>query len=288
MSTAAGEITIGNSSLANTAIQQAKSLDQVTHRLQTVSAGGEATAANALEAQAIARSAKGAAERGRHSMGELSSAIAQIETASGKTAQIVRTIDEIAFQTNLLALNAAVEAARAGDAGRGFAVVAEEVRNLAMRSAEAARSSTQVIAEAVGSAQRGVAFNQEVTAALDEIRNHVAKVETVIQEIAGSAASQAEAVREIHVVVGEVSQSTQQGAATTEQSASAAGQLSGQAEAMKSLVSTFQLRDGSQHAVHPMPPRPIKVPVPTRSSAGKKQRHLRSVPPPDSYSNRGR
>jgi methyl-accepting chemotaxis protein len=280
VTTAATEITIGSQSLAQAATEQASALDQVTSRLQSVTTSGKQTAGNAQEARGMAQAANDAASRGGKAMTELSNAIETIKTASDRTAQIVKTIDEIAFQTNLLALNAAVEAARAGDAGRGFAVVAEEVRNLAMRSAEAARSTSDMIEDAVKSAERGVTLNDSVAKSFGEIRDHVGRVVEVMAEIAAASQQQASGVSEINGMVDQVTRATQQNAATTEESASAAEELSGQAESLKELVAGFALKSTSQ-AARPQPrpaPAPLLRPAPTRKPG--RVVHLRSVPPP--------
>jgi methyl-accepting chemotaxis protein len=174
-------------------------------------------------------------------MSELCQAMDQIKSTSDRTAQIVRTIDEIAFQTNLLALNAAVEAARAGDAGKGFAVVAEEVRNLAMRSADAARSTSLMIADSVKSADRGVELNANVAKSFSQIQTQVGNVVEVMEEISAAVTTQAEGVVGINRMVEDLSRNTQSSAATTEQSASAALELSSQAESLRDLVSVFKL-----------------------------------------------
>jgi methyl-accepting chemotaxis protein len=174
-------------------------------------------------------------------MQRLSQAIDQIKSASDETAKIVKTIDEIAFQTNLLALNAAVEAARAGDAGKGFAVVAEEVRNLAMRSAEAAKNTATLIDEAVQKAGDGVSLNQEVLSNLEEIVSQVHKVSEVMGEIAASSEQQQEGVEQLNMAVGQLNQVTQQTAANSEEAASTAEELSGQAVEMQNMVQSFKL-----------------------------------------------
>src|SRR5207244_3670763 len=135
-------------------------------------------------------------EEGVRSMQHLSEAITKIKGSADSTAKIVKTIDEIAFQTNLLALNAAVEAARAGDAGKGFAVVAEEVRNLAMRSAEAAKHTANLIEESVKNADGGVALNQEVLSNLQEINGQIEKVSEVVAEIAAASDQQSQGVEQ--------------------------------------------------------------------------------------------
>jgi methyl-accepting chemotaxis protein len=174
-------------------------------------------------------------------MQRLSEAIEKIKLSSDKTAKIVKTIDEIAFQTNLLALNAAVEAARAGDAGKGFAVVAEEVRSLAMRSAEAAKNTADMIDESVDNAENGVALNQEVLKNLQEINERATRVSEVIMEIAAASEQQNEGIRQISGGIEQMNQITQHNAANAEESASAAEELSGQAYEMQSMVANFKL-----------------------------------------------
>jgi methyl-accepting chemotaxis protein len=175
------------------------------------------------------------------SMRQLSEAIEKIKLSSDNTAKIVKTIDEIAFQTNLLALNAAVEAARAGDAGKGFAVVAEEVRNLAMRSAEAAKNTANLIEGSVKDAEAGVTINQEVLANLQEINENVNKVSEVMNGITSGTEQQREAINQVNHAVEQVNQITQQVAASSEESAASAEELMAQCDEMLSMVKTFRL-----------------------------------------------
>jgi methyl-accepting chemotaxis protein len=174
-------------------------------------------------------------------MNRMSSAINKIKTSSDSTAKIVKTIDEIAFQTNLLALNAAVEAARAGDAGRGFAVVAEEVRNLAMRSAEAAKNTANLIEEAVKNSENGVAINAEVLNNFQEITEKANKVSQVVAEIAAASEQQDLGINQVNKAVEQLNMLTQQNAANAEESASAAQEMSSQSEEMRSMVAGFKL-----------------------------------------------
>jgi methyl-accepting chemotaxis protein len=174
-------------------------------------------------------------------MKRLSESIDRIRTSSDATAKIVKTIDEIAFQTNLLALNAAVEAARAGDAGKGFAVVAEEVRNLALRCAEAARNTSKLIEESVQNAVGGVALNQETMKHLAEINEQIQKVTAVMGEIAAASQRQSLGVSQITSAVEQLNHVTQQVAAGAEESAGAAEELSGRAVEAKRLVEGFRL-----------------------------------------------
>ena len=204
-------------------------------------------ALNAREAKGVAEQARGSAEKGVESMSRMSSAINQIKSSSDATSRIVRTIDEIAFQTNLLALNAAVEAARAGEAGRGFAVVAEEVRNLAMRSAEAAKNTATLIEEAVKNSENGVAINTEVLVNFQEITEKISKVSQVVAEIAAASEQQDQGISQVNKAVEQMNQLTQQNAANAEESASAAQEMSSQSEQMRSMVAGFKLA-GNEHS----------------------------------------
>jgi methyl-accepting chemotaxis protein len=241
VASAAGQISSGAQSLSQGASEQASSLEEVSSSLQEMTSMTKQNTANAKEARSLSEGARSSSERGVDSMKRLSASIDKIKASSDATAKIVKTIDEIAFQTNLLALNAAVEAARAGDAGKGFAVVAEEVRNLAMRSAEAAKNTANLIEESVTNAEGGVAINQEVLKNLDEINGQIKKVSEVMAEIAAASEQQSQGVDQINTAVEQMNQVTQQVAANAEESASAAQQLSSQASEMQSMVGSFRL-----------------------------------------------
>jgi methyl-accepting chemotaxis protein len=241
VASAAGQIATGSQSLAQGASEQAGALEQVSSSLQEMASVTHLSAGNAKEARATTDGACAEANKGLESMNRLSEAMERIKASSDSTAKIVKTIDEIAFQTNLLALNAAVEAARAGDAGKGFAVVAEEVRNLAMRSAEAAKHTTSMIEESVHNAENGVQLNGEVLARLQEITTQANKVGEVMGDIAAASEQQTEGIDQISMAVDQMNQVTQQNAAGSEESASAAQELSAQAEELRSLVNQFRL-----------------------------------------------
>ena len=163
-------------------------------------------------------------------------AIQKIKASSDETAKIIKTIDEIAFQTNLLALNAAVEAARAGEAGMGFAVVAEEVRNLAMRSAEAAKNTAELIDGSQTNADNGVAVTTEVSEILKEIAVSSQKVKQLIGEVSAASDEQAQGINQVNAAITQMDQVTQSSAANAEESASASEELSSQAVELKNMV----------------------------------------------------
>jgi methyl-accepting chemotaxis protein len=276
IASAAGQIGTGAQSLAQGTSEQASSLEEVSSSLQEMNAMTRQNAANAKEARGIAEATKTSAENGVNSMGRLSAAMDLIKKSSDDTAKIIKTIDEIAFQTNLLALNAAVEAARAGEAGKGFAVVAEEVRNLAMRSAEAAKNTADMIEGSVKNAENGVTINQEVMKNLEEINGHAKRVSEVMAEIAAASDQQSQGVGQVNTAMEQMNQLTQQNAANSEESASASEELSAQAQEMKSMVSGFKISGGhSSHRGHSSPLAQTAKTVshatskPSRAAAGK-------------------
>jgi len=286
----AGQVSAGSQLLAQGAAEQASSLEEVSSSLQEMGAMTRQNALSARDARQLSEAARESATRGAHSMKRLADATDRITGAAAATARIVKTIDEIAFQTNLLALNAAVEAARAGDAGRGFAVVAEEVRNLAMRSAEAAKNTASLIEESVKNAESGAVINREVMASFGDITEHVNKVGAAMAEIAAGSEQQSQGIEQIAAGVEQMNGVTQQTAANAEESASAAEELSGQAEKMETLVGHFQLATApatprrestvranrrTPHRGVPAGPSPIR-PIAPRGTVG---RHAFGTPP---------
>jgi methyl-accepting chemotaxis protein len=184
----------------------------------------------------MAKDANSTALDGVESMKRMSEAIDKIKNSASETAKIIKTIDEIAFQTNLLALNAAVEAARAGEAGKGFAVVAEEVRNLARRSAEAAKNTADLIEGSTKNAEAGVAVTNEVAKNLQKIQEVASKVATLIAEIAAASKEQSQGIDQVNTAVSEMDKVVQQNAANAEESASASEELSSQAQELSAMV----------------------------------------------------
>jgi methyl-accepting chemotaxis protein len=264
VASSSAQITEGSQVLAEGAAEQASSLEEISSSLQELSSMTRQNAANAREARSLSEGARSSANRGVESMRRLSGAVERIKESSGATAKIVRTIDEIAFQTNLLALNAAVEAARAGEAGKGFAVVAEEVRNLAMRSAEAARNTAALIEEGVKNADGGVVLNREVLENLEEIAGQVDRVGEVMAEIAAASEQQSQGVEQINSAVEQMNSLTQQTAANAQESANAAEDLSGQADQMRELIAGFALGEEARTEAKAAPRAAEREPVRSR------------------------
>ncbi|MDX2052211.1 MAG: methyl-accepting chemotaxis protein [Polyangiaceae bacterium] len=238
---AAAEITDGGQSLAQASSQQASALEEISASLQEINSASQSTAVSANQGRTFAEDARRSATSGQELVERVADAMQKIRASSAETAKIVRTIDEIAFQTNLLALNAAVEAARAGQAGRGFAVVAEEVRNLATRSADAAKSTAELIDASVAHSEKGAHLTGELTRGFEGISRGVSGMVDIMSDIAQRAQAQSQGVSQIHLGVEDISRTTQHTAATTEEAASAALHLSEQARSMKELVGAFKL-----------------------------------------------
>jgi methyl-accepting chemotaxis protein len=241
VSAAAGQIASSSQIVADGASQQASSLEETSSALESMSAMSKRTSDNAVQANALAQTAKKAAMSGTSAVEQMSVAMTKIKSSAEGTSQIIRDINEIAFQTNLLALNAAVEAARAGEAGRAFAVVAEEVRSLALRSKEAAMKTEELIKESVRQAGEGEVTSQKMAGKLTEILEGIEKVSGIVNEISASAKEQSAGVDRINRAVADMNKVTQQNAANSEESSSAAVELSSQAEEVAAMVSSFQL-----------------------------------------------
>jgi len=241
------QVSASGQSLSQGASLQAGALQEVSGNLLQMSAMIRQNALSAGEAKDMAEEARKSAEIGVGSVSRMSVAINRIKSSSDATAKIVKTIDEIAFQTNLLALNAAVEAARAGEAGKGFAVVAEEVRNLAMRSAESAKNTAGLIEDAVKNSENGVAINDEVLKNFQEITRKANEVSRVVARIASASAQQDHGIREVNRAVEQLNRVTQQTAANAEESAGTAEEMSSQSEEMLSMVAGFKLNGSANY-----------------------------------------
>ncbi len=248
VTSASNQISSGSQSLAQGANEQASSLEEVSSSLEEMASMTKQNADNATQAKSLSGESEQNTKTGTEAMERMSSAINRIKESSDQTAKIIKTIDEIAMQTNLLALNAAVEAARAGEAGRGFAVVAEEVRNLAQRSAQAAKNTADMISESVKNADDGVKIADEVSQSFGSIATSTKKVNDLIAEIAAASQEQSQGIDQVNSAVAQMDKVTQQNAANSEESASAAEELSSQAEELKTMIDEFALSmASSQH-----------------------------------------
>jgi signal transduction histidine kinase len=236
VSSSSSQVSDASQALAEGATEQAASLEETSSSLEEMSSMTKQNADNAQQANVLATDARKAANNGTEAMGRMTTAIKDIQKSSDETAKIIKVIDEIAFQTNLLALNAAVEAARAGEAGKGFAVVAAEVRNLAIRSADAAKNTTNMIQESVKNSKNGVDIANEVNKVLSEIVQSIGKTTDLVSEIAAASSEQAKGIEQVNDAVAQMDKVTQQNAASAEESASASEELNAQAEQMNTIV----------------------------------------------------
>jgi methyl-accepting chemotaxis protein len=237
----AEEISRGNLDLSERTEQQAANLEQTASSMEEMTATVKNNAENASQANRLAAAARDQAERGGRVVGSAVIAMGQINAASKKIADIIGVIDEIAFQTNLLALNAAVEAARAGEQGRGFAVVATEVRNLASRSAAAAKEIKALIQDSVSKVNEGTQFVDDSGKVLGEIVNAVKKVTDVVAEIAASSREQALGIEQVNQAMASMDGVTQQNSALVEQASAAAQALNEQATNLAGVIARYQV-----------------------------------------------
>jgi methyl-accepting chemotaxis protein len=237
----AQEISRGNLDLSQRTEEQASSLEETASSMEQMTSAVKNNADNAAQANQLASAAREQAERGGKVVGAAVAAMGEINEASKKIADIIGVIDEIAFQTNLLALNAAVEAARAGEQGRGFAVVASEVRNLASRSAQAAKEIKALIQDSVGKVGEGTKLVDESGHVLAEIVNGVKKVTDVVAEIAASSREQASGIEQVNQAMTSMDAITQQNAALVEQASAAAQALTEQASNLTQLVDRYEV-----------------------------------------------
>jgi len=233
---ASDQVASASQALAGGASQQASSLEETSSSLEEMADITRQNADNAKQGNGLAAEASSAADKGMSAMNEMATAMREIKKSSDETAKIIKVIDEIAFQTNLLALNAAVEAARAGEAGKGFAVVAEEVRNLAQRSAEAAKDTNVLLEGSQKNADAGARTTQELAEILKNITDRIKKVNDLIGEVSAASDEQARGVDQLNTAVSQMEQITQQTASNAEESSSASEELASQAQDMLRIV----------------------------------------------------
>lgn len=273
ISVSASEISHGNTDLSQRTEEQASSLEETASSMEQMTSAVRSSADNARQANQLASGAREQAEAGGDVVGQAVDAMAEINGASKKIADIIGVIDEIAFQTNLLALNAAVEAARAGEQGRGFAVVAAEVRNLAQRSAQAAKEIKTLIKDSVEKVELGSRLVGDSGKTLNEIVVAVKKVSDIIQEMAAAAQEQSSGIEQVNKAISQLDEVTQQNAALVEEAAASSEAMDEQAQDLRGLMTFFDtgvpdtFDEQTRHA-----------PVPVRQSERKSIAPSRTAP----------
>jgi methyl-accepting chemotaxis protein len=249
VASASHQVANSSQSLAQGSAQQAASLEETSSSMEEMGSMTKKNAENAQQANSLMEETKRTVEEGNQAMTQLTGSMDEITAAGEETGKIIKTIDEIAFQTNLLALNAAVEAARAGEAGAGFAVVADEVRNLAMRAAEAAKSTAALIEGTISKTKQGAQMVAQTNATFKSMSESSGKVAELISEIAAASSEQAHGIDQVNQAMNEMDKVTQQTAASAEESAAASEELSAQAGTMQGhveeLVSLVGAHNGS-------------------------------------------
>jgi methyl-accepting chemotaxis protein len=276
VSSGAGQLSESSAALSQGASEQASSIEELTASLEQISSQTQLNAQNASQANKLASAAQTNAQQGNEQMREMLSAMEGINESSANISKIIKVIDDIAFQTNILALNAAVEAARAGQHGKGFAVVAEEVRNLAAKSANAAKETTDLIEGSIRKVEAGTKLATNTAEALEKIVEGVAQAAALVNQIDVASNEQAAGLAQINQAVMQVSQVVQANSAVSEQSAAASKELAGQAEMMRESVRRFTLKSAKVHgrskpmaAEAPAEDKPAKADVRPARAAGK-------------------
>ncbi|MDX9745773.1 MAG: methyl-accepting chemotaxis protein [Syntrophales bacterium] len=281
VASAAAQVASASQDLAEGTSEQAASLEETSSSLEEMSSMTKQNAGHAGQAKAMMGEAKLIVEKVSHHMTEMDKAIVEITKTSEETSKIIKTIDEIAFQTNLLALNAAVEAARAGEAGAGFAVVADEVRNLAMRAAEAAKSTNNLIENTIKAVRNGKELTALTEEAFKENISISGNIANLIAEIAEASNEQSHGISQVNLAVSEMDKVTQQSAANAEESASAAEELNAQAEQMENYVNELMGVVGGRGNVQrrPMATRFSKADKPMGLSSSERRPGMAAIVP---------
>lgn len=253
MNTASEQVANGSRQVSDSSMalsqgttEQASSIEELTASIEQISSQTKMNAGNANQANELTEAAKKDAMQGNAQMKEMLKSMEDINESSANISKIIKVIDDIAFQTNILALNAAVEAARAGQHGKGFAVVAEEVRNLAARSANAAKETTDMIEGSIKKAENGTRIAKDTAEALGKIVSGIEKVAELVNDITIASNEQALGIGQINQGIMQVSQVVQSNSATSEESAAASEELSSQAEIMKEMVIKFKLKQNTK------------------------------------------
>ncbi|GJI90267.1 methyl-accepting chemotaxis protein [Duganella hordei] len=282
ISTASQEIASGNADLSARTESQASSLEETASSMEELTSTVKQNADNARQANQLAVSASSVAEKGGTVVSQVVETMGSIKASSSKIVDIIGVIDGIAFQTNILALNAAVEAARAGEQGRGFAVVASEVRNLAQRSAGAAKEIKELIGDSVNKVDAGSKLVDEAGQTMDLIVTSIRQVADIMGEITAATQEQSNGIEEVNQAITQMDEMTQQNAALVEQAAAAAESMQEQAQMLAQAVSIFKLADDEAHrssarapAPRPAPraavaaPAPVPAPAPRVAAAAR-------------------
>ena len=275
IATASAEIAAGNQDLSSRTEQQASSLEETASSMEELTSTVKQNADNARQANQLAQSASGIAIKGGDVVGQVVGTMSSINESSRKIVDIISVIDGIAFQTNILALNAAVEAARAGEQGRGFAVVASEVRNLAQRSAAAAKDIKSLINDSVEKVEAGSQLVDQAGSTMNEIVSSIGRVTDIMSEITSASAEQSDGIEQVNVAIAQMDQVTQQNAALVEQAAAAAESMQEQAARLSEVVSIFKLGGAGAMAapvaIASAPRKPLVAPTPKKVARPVKQ-----------------
>ncbi|WP_434798879.1 methyl-accepting chemotaxis protein [Terrisporobacter vanillatitrophus] len=244
---ASDQVSSGAQMLSQGTTEQAGSIEELSATIVEISNQVKETAKNAQEANNLYIDAGKEVNDGNEKMKNMTIAMDEISSTSNEIGRIIKTIDDIAFQTNILALNAAVEAARAGEAGKGFAVVADEVRNLAAKSAQAAKNTSTLIENSINAVANGTSIVDNTSQSLQIILDKTSKVATLLENIAKASEEESNAINQVTLGLEQISQVVQTNSATSEESAAASEELSGQASQLKTLISKFNLKDSQNY-----------------------------------------